>query len=217
MKSFVNLVIFDFDGVIINSGSDIANAVRNALYRFKQPLMSKEEIIKHIGHGSEELIRKCFPHFNDEQIKAAHEYYKQYYRDNAVNETRLYPQVENVLQRLKHLNKRVALVTNKSEEITLKILSFLNIDQYFDMVLGPESLIQKKPDPEGILKVLTSFKITSSQAIMVGDSWVDVKAGKAAKVLTCGVSYGLGNFEDLLEASPDYIIEDLAQLFDCIE
>jgi len=218
MKRLVSVVIFDFDGVIIDSGSDIANAVQNTLSRFKQPLLSREEVIKHVGYGSEELIRRCFPQNSSEElIKAAHQHYKQYYQDHAVIESRRYPQVEEVLQRLKSLNKKVALVTNKPEEITLKILKFFNISQYFDMVVGPESLKHKKPHPEGILKVLTAFAVTGSQAIMVGDSWVDVKAGKAARVLTCGVSYGLGNFRDLMETSPDYVLDHLAQLFDYIE
>jgi phosphoglycolate phosphatase len=219
MKYPVNLIIFDFDGVIIDSGQDIASAVQHVLKLFDQPVLSREEIIGYIGHGVEYLIRKCFKSCDDDTIKQVIPIYRKHYLENAVVETRLYEHVEETLE---YINKpgednKIALVTNKPEDLTYKILDVFGVKQYFDMVVGPESVKKMKPDPEGILQVLEQFKIPPQQAIMVGDSHVDVEAGKNAGTVTCGVTYGLGNREELIKSSPDILINDLGELLEHIE
>jgi phosphoglycolate phosphatase len=219
MKFKVNVVIFDFDGVIIDSGADIASAAQHTLKVFNRPVLSKEEIISYVGHGAEVLIRRCFKDCNKEIIEQAIPFYKKYYLDNALIETTLYPNVKEMLKVIKGQgeDKKIALVTNKPEEISKKILAGLGIRQFFDLILGPESVKKIKPDPEGISKVLDTFGIAAEKAIMVGDSYVDVQAGKNAGTNTCGVTYGLGNKEALTESAPDFYISDMSQLLDHIE
>jgi phosphoglycolate phosphatase len=217
MKYQVNLIIFDFDGVIINSGQDIASAVQYVLRRFKQPVLTHKEIISHVGHGMEYLIRHCFSGCDDDTIEQVIPIYRKRYLENAVVETRLYEHVEATLKQIQSgQNLKTALVTNKPEDLTRKILELLSINPYFDMVVGPESVKKMKPDPEGILQVLEYFKLPARQTIMVGDSHVDVEAGKNAGTLTCGVTYGLGNKEELIKSSPDILINDLAELLEYI-
>lgn len=218
MKYQVNLIIFDFDGVIINSGQDIASAVQHVLKLFNQPILTREEIISFIGHGVEHLIRNCFSGCDDDTIEQVMPIYRKHYLENAVVETRLYEHVKETLECIKSSkNKKIALVTNKPEDLALKILEVLGVKQYFDMVVGPESVKKMKPDPEGILQVLGHFKLPAQHAIMVGDSYVDVEAGKNAGTLTCGVTYGLGNREELIKSSPDILISDLAELLEHIQ
>ncbi|MEN6462245.1 MAG: HAD-IA family hydrolase [Syntrophomonas sp.] len=219
MKFKVNVVVFDFDGVIIDSGADIASAAQDTLKVFNRPVLSKDEIISYVGHGAEVLIRKCFKDCSEEVIEQAIPFYKKYYLDNALIETKLYPNVKETLKVIKEDNedKKIALVTNKPEEITKKILAGLGIRQYFDLIMGPESVKKIKPDPEGIRKVLDTFGIAAEKAIMVGDSYVDVEAGRNAGTNTCGVTYGLGNKEDLIKAAPDFYISDMSQLLEHIE
>lgn len=219
MKYPVKLIIFDFDGVIIDSGQDIASAVQYVLKLFDQSVLTREEIIGYVGHGVEYLISKCFKGCDDDTIKQVIPIYRKHYLENAVVETRLYEHVEETLEYIKKSGEdnRIALVTNKPEDLTYKILDVFGVKQYFDMVVGPESVKKMKPDPEGILQVLEQFKIPPHQAIMVGDSHVDVEAGKNAGTITCGVTYGLGDREELIKSSPDIIINDMAELLTHIE
>jgi len=219
MKYPVNLVIFDFDGVIIDSGQDIASAAQHVLKLFDQPILSQEEIISYVGHGVQYLIRNCFKDCDDDTIKQVIPIYRNHYLENAVVETRLYEHVEETLEYIKKSreNNKIALVTNKPEDLTYKILEVLGVKPYFDMVVGPESVKKMKPDPEGILQVLEQFKIPPQQAVMVGDSHVDIEAGKNAGTITCGVTYGLGDREELIKSSPDILINDLAELLEHIE
>lgn len=219
MKYPVNLIIFDFDGVIIDSGQDIASAVQHVLKLFNQPVLSRKEIITYVGHGVEYLIRKCFKDCDDDTIKQVIPIYRKHYLENAVIKTRLYEHVEETLEYIRKSgeNNKIALVTNKPEDLTYKILEVLGVKQYFDMAVGPESVKKMKPDPEGILQVLEHFNLPPQKAIMVGDSYVDVEAGKNAGTLTCGVTYGLGDREELIKSSPDILINHIAELLPHIE
>lgn len=213
-KPYINVLIFDFDGVIIDSRDDIAGAVEYSLKHFGRPPLPRDEIISYIGWGADNLIRSCFKGCDDEVIREAISFYKKYYLDNSVKETRLYKNVEETLDFFK--GKKIALVTNKPEDISLSILDKLGVADRFNIVIGPESLKKLKPDPEGILKVLDAFGEDPKKTIMIGDTYTDVEAGKAAGTYTCGVTYGIGSTEDLLKASPDYIVDDIIKLTDII-
>lgn len=213
-KPYINVLIFDFDGVIIDSRDDIAGAVEYSLKHFGRPPLPRDEIISYIGWGADNLIRSCFKGCDDEVIREAISFYKKYYLDNSVKETKLYKNVEETLDFFK--GKKIALVTNKPEDISLSILDKLGVADRFNIVIGPESLKKLKPDPEGILKVLDAFREDPKKTIMIGDTYTDVEAGKAAGTYTCGVTYGIGSTEDLLKASPDYIVDDIIKLTDII-
>lgn len=217
MKYSVNLIIFDFDGVIIDSGQDIASAVQHVLQLFNRPILTREEIISYVGHGVEHLIRKCFQDADEEMIRKAIPIYRDHYLENAVVETRLYDNVKETLGYIRKGAKKTALVTNKPEHAALKILKVLGVREYFDMIVGPESVKKMKPDPEGIRQVLTQFAMPAQQAIMVGDSHVDIEAGRNAGTLTCGVIYGLGNRGELINSSPDILIGNMLELLEYIK
>ncbi len=216
MKHQLDLVIFDFDGVIIDSGSDIANAVQYTLREFGRPVLSRGEIISYVGHGAEWLIRESFSGSTEETIQQAIPFYRKFYLENSLAETRLYQHVQESLVWIKQeMGKRIALVTNKPEDVAERILAGLGIAAYFDMVVGPESA-RMKPDPDGILKVLATLGVSAEKALMVGDSHTDIEAGKNAAVLTCGVTYGLGDSAELIKSSPHILINDIAELLNYI-
>lgn len=215
MKTDVNVIIFDLDGVIINSATDIANAVLYALKYFNRPLLPKDEIISYVGRGAENLVRKSFKECGDDIIRKAMPIYLDYYLNNCIVETRLYSHVQETLEYLK--DKKIALVTNKPEDLSRKILAGLKVNEYFDLVVGPESVKKMKPDPEGLLKVLAAFDEHTGKAIMVGDSYTDVEAGKKAGIYTCGAAYGLGSVDELIKSSPDFVISDIIELTDILK
>lgn len=218
MKYQVDAVIFDFDGVIIDSGTDIAHAVQHTLKLFDRPVLSKSEIISYVGHGAEVLIRRSFKGCSEEVIQQVIPVYKKYYLENSLVDTKLYNHVKETLEFIKKpMNKKIAMVTNKPEDIAARILKGLGIGEYFDLVVGPESVKKMKPDPEGIIKVLNTFGIAAENAIMAGDSHTDVEAGKNAGTVTCGVTYGLGATEELIQSSPDFLIDKMSSLRKFIE
>jgi phosphoglycolate phosphatase len=215
MKLKLEILVFDFDGVIVDSGVDIANAVNHTLRYFNKPVLSKDEIISYVGHGAEYLIRQCFKASSEEQIKKALPYYKEFYLEHCVVETKLYDNLKETLEFF--MTKKMAVVTNKPESITKKILYELEVLSYFDLIIGPESVKELKPNPEGLLKVLKVFGGRPEKAIMIGDSYTDIEVGRNAGMHTCGVTYGLGDINKLLESSPDFLINDISKLKELVD
>ncbi len=211
----INVLIFDCDGVIIDSGADITNAVLHTMRHFNVRELPKDEIISYVGRGAETLIRKSFKGCDEQLIQTVIPYYKKYYLENCIVETRLY---ENVKRTLEHFsNKKIAMVTNKPEAITHRILQKLGVNHHFSAVVGPESVKSPKPDPEGLFKVLQVFGEKPENAVIIGDSEFDIQAGKSAGMHTCGVTYGIGDLNDLKATGPELLIDNMIDLVNLVE
>jgi HAD superfamily hydrolase (TIGR01549 family) len=133
-----------------------------------------------------------------------------HYEDHLLDKTILYPGVHDVLDYFS--GKRRVVVSNKMHRLTVAVLRGLGVENQFDAILGGDSAPEKKPHPALIHQALNRFEILPGQGLIVGDGDTDIEAGKRAGVLTCGVTYGLGNRAALVASAPDLIIEDLAEL-----
>jgi phosphoglycolate phosphatase len=217
MKRFVDVVIFDFDGVLVDTGLDIANAMNFVLRHFDLAELPAETITGFIGGGAGKLVRdslgEAHAHMLDQALPMFLERYSQYH----LVDTCLYPGVQEVLQCLHQSGKTLAIATQKPEPITHAILSGLKIDPYISMVVGPESIIHRKPHPESLLKVIQSVQADPQRVIMVGDMVTDIQAGQAARTLTCAVTYGLGQRVDLEAAKPDFVVNEIKDLLSHLE
>ena len=218
MKADIRLAIFDFDGVIVDSGGDIADAVNYARVKYGRQVLPNEEVFKFIGFGSKTLIKKAFPDVDDSQLfDEIYDTYYDYYMTHCVNKTIFYDGVIDVFDKLREMEIDIAVMTNKPEGLTKAILDKLGVDKYVRFVVGPESISALKPDPEGIEKILEEFECEPENAIMVGDSYTDIIAGRAAETWTCAVTYGIGDTRRLLESEPDFVIDRFDELLENID
>ncbi len=210
MKIEIDAIIFDLDGVLIDSGEDIANAVIHAISDLNTKRHTKQEIISFIGSGVEQLIRKAFDGCDDDTIFKAIKIYREYYIENCTVNTHLYSNVKDTLKYFE--TKKIAVLTNKLEDQSIKILEKLDIKKYMNLVYGPDSVPNMKPSPDGIFKILKEFDVKPNRAIMIGDSDTDIIAGKRAGVNTCGVTFGLGSLLDLKNEKPEFLIDNMIEL-----
>lgn len=216
----IKTYMFDFDGVIANTGLDIANSVRHILYEYNFKTMSNEDIWANLGLGSGHLIKMCSGLPDGPELDAIIADYMDYYLHHSAIETTLTDGLLTLLDFLKNKSPNpdlpskafTAVVTNKPESISKEILDKFNISSCFDMLVGPESLDKLKPDPEGINMVLAAAKCRPDEAIMIGDMPTDIKAGKAAGVVTVGRYGGFCEEDELEAANPDYLIRDLDEI-----
>lgn len=211
-KWTIETIIFDFDGVLVNTGRDIANAANFVLASLGLQELPPEKIIRFIGGGAEPLIRKCLDDKAGELFTEALALFKQRYSQYFCVETVLYPGVLEVLEHYSQAQKNMALATNKVERLTYGILQGLNIQKYFQVVIGPESIAHLKPHPESVQRILEQFGTAPTKAVMIGDTAADILSGKAAGTLTCGVDYGFGTPEEVREANPNFILDEISQL-----
>ncbi len=213
----VDLIIFDLDGTLIDSSSDIIWSANKTLlymgYRERRP----EEIKKCIGWGVKRLLEQLMPEEDEDAIEGARNKFLEYYWDHLTVETILYPGVRETMEFLRSRNKKIALVTNKPLRFTERILQDLSISPFFSIIIGGDSLPNRKPHPEPALKVLETLNVSPPEGMMVGDSPVDCETGRGAGMKTVGVTYGFRDRETLIQAGFDFIIDDLRMLIDIIQ
>jgi phosphoglycolate phosphatase len=210
MKRPIDLIMFDLDGTLADTGPDLADSVNYTRSCFELSPLPQQLIYTHVGRGVEYLLRHAVAEKAPSHFSEIMQVFLEYYQQHLLDKTVLYPHVTEVLDYF--AEKRNAVVTNKLHHLALTVLRGLGIDNRFDTVLGGDSGAEKKPDPALLRLVLRKFQIIPANALMVGDGDTDIEAGKCAGVITCGVTYGLANKGDLVAAKPDFLIDDLAQL-----
>ena len=127
--------------------------------------------------------------------------------------TTLYPGALETLQSLKVLRLKLALITNKPEKFIPELLAQTHMAEYFDWVVGGDTLPQKKPDPAGLLWVMQQAQVTAQQCLFVGDSRNDVLAAHAAGVACIAVTYGYNYGQPISAENPALVVDDLRELF----
>lgn len=205
----ISLIIFDLDGTLVNTLEDIAASVNFTLQKLGRPLIPVDLVRQYVGDGVEMLMRRAL-HDRDEFLHDAVGIYKVHHSRNLLVRSRLYPSVTDVLEHFRDLP--LALISNKTTEFVQPLLDGLKISGYFRVVIGADSGLPLKPAPDAVQKIMAEFKAPKDRTLIVGDGTTDVRAGKAAGVITCSVTYGFRSEEELRKAGPDYVIHELSEL-----
>ena len=210
MKRPIDLVMFDLDGTLADTGQDLADAVNHTRSHFNLEPLPSALVYTHVGRGVEHLLRHSLPEDSVERFQEVMRVFLARYETHLLDTTVLYPGVQEVLDYFR--SKRRVVVSNKMHRLTVAVLRGLGVEKHFDAILGGDSAAEKKPHPALIHDALDRFGVLPTQAVIVGDGDTDVEAGKRAGVLTCGVTYGLGSKEGLIAAKPDILIDNLTEL-----
>jgi phosphoglycolate phosphatase len=205
----INLIIFDLDGTLVNTLEDIAASVNFTLQKLGRPLIPVDSVRQYVGDGVEMLMRRALSG-SDEFLPDAVGIYSVHHSRNLLVRSRLYPSVTEVLEHFRTVP--MAVISNKTSEFVQPLLDGLKISGYFRMVLGADSGLPLKPSPDSVQKIMAEFKSPKDRTVIVGDGTTDVRAGKAAGVITCSVTYGFRSEEELRKAGPDYVIHELSDL-----
>ncbi|MGC9287341.1 MAG: HAD family hydrolase [Hydrogenobaculum sp.] len=201
--------IFDLDGTLIDSLEDIASAANKTLKDLGFEEKSKEEIRKHIGSGARELFRGILP--NESHLEKAIEIFKSYYAKEPITHTKLFNGAKEVLELLKSKNKKIAVVSNKPLELSTIILKALNVEHYFEYIVGPETYNERKPSPVPILKTLAQLNVHPEKAIVIGDTYVDIESAKKSNCKSALASWG---YVKLKDTKPDFILKSFYEIID---
>lgn len=206
----VRLLVFDLDGTLIDSKDDLVQSVNAVRRRLGLHTLPEETVASYVGRGVVVLMRRALgDDATEAEVAQATEFFLEYYRDHMLDHTVPYPGVREALEQLKP--RSMAVLTNKPVKFSKAILAGLGLDHYFTQVYGGNSFAQKKPDPVGILALMSEANVEAERTMMVGDSDTDVLTGRNAGVRTCGVTYGLAP-ETLKTSPPDLLLDDLREL-----
>jgi phosphoglycolate phosphatase len=214
MGKRVRLIVFDLDGTLVDSKVDLANSVNYALGAFGFSPLPYETIYSYVGNGAAMLIQQSLGTDGREILPRVLKTFLAHYREHLLDTTVPYPGVRKSLEG-KGDAFEMALLTNKPLDMTRAILHGLSLSRHFVDVRGGDSFGSKKPNPEGLLRIMEERGTLPAETLMVGDSVNDILAGQGAGVATCGVTYGLGA-EGFAEHSPDFTIDRFPELFERI-
>ena len=212
MKRPVDLIMFDLDGTLADTGQDLADSVNYTRTCFNLTPVADQLVFAHVGRGVEHLLKHLVPEQYPDHFQEVMRNFLNRYEMHLLDRTVLYPGVRDTLEYFR--DKRRVVVSNKIHRLTVAVLRGLGVENQFDAIFGADSAAEKKPDPALLNLVLERFQVPAAAALIVGDGDTDVEAGKRAGIMTCGVTYGLGNKADLLAAKPDIMIGHLAELSD---
>jgi len=206
----VRVLIFDLDGTLIDSKLDLAHSVNATLEHMKREPLAHETIYSYVGNGAPMLVRRALGEgASEEEIDTGLAHFLSYYGAHMLDNTVPYSGVRKGLALLE--GHPMAVLTNKPVRFSRAILDGLGLLHYFRYVYGGNSFEKKKPHPMGTETLLRELGAGPREAMIVGDSDVDVRTARNAGTWACGVSYGLG-IEGMKAHPPDLMLDSLVKL-----
>lgn len=211
------LVLFDLDGTLVDSVPDLAQAIDRMLVEIDRLPAGVEKVRNWVGNGAAVLVKRALsgtmhPAKELDGFDHAYALFLKFYAQATADKSELYSGVEQCLKTLQARGIQLGVVTNKPICFTETMLDGFSLSEYFQVVLGGDSLAQKKPEPEPLLSAMDACDAAPHNTLMVGDSSTDVRAARAAGCSVVCVPYGYNHGEDIALAKPDLVIENLSYL-----
>ena len=217
----IQLVIFDLDGTLVDSRLDLVHSVNAALRHIGRPELPEEVIASYVGDGAPILIQRALGGEAVDQalVRKGLEFFLSYYREHKLDHTTVYPGVPEALAAIQNshngMPRKMAVLSNKPVIPSRAIVEALGLGAFFSQVYGGNSFATKKPDPEGVRALLEEHEARPDQAVIVGDSHTDIRAGRNAGLHTIGVTYGFAPYT-LEEEPPDVLVDSPREFADVL-
>ena len=225
------IIIFDLDGTLINTISDLGQACNHALAACGFPTHKIEDYPRLVGNGVNKLIERALPeqHRNEETVLRLREYFVPYYDEHNCDFTRPYDGIPELLHTLKEQGHLLAVASNKYQAATEKIVAQL-FPGIFDVVLGERVGVERKPNPQIVYDILEAkgerLEAKGKEILYIGDSLVDAETARAAasqlstlnsqlSLVLC--TWGFGTREQMEGAKPDYLVDHPLEVLKVVE
>ena len=208
------LVMYDLDGTLLDTAEEMYFAVNSTLDQHGHQLVTLAQVKTWVGYGTEWLMRQAWPNKSELDLQPTWENimsdFANHYDVVAGTKSQLYPKVLETLEMIKQLGIRQAVVTNKEQPFTSRILEKNGIINYFDLVVAGNTLPVRKPDAAVVQLCLNTFGSNVKNSLFVGDSAIDIATAKNANVTCWVVPYGYNGGKDIRLSNPDKLIQDLS-------
>lgn len=210
------IILFDLDGTLTESGIGIMNGAVYALSKFGIEVKDRDELRRFIGPPLVWSFKEFYG-FTDEQALEAEKIFRDYYSEKGMFENAVYDGVHETLGELKRRGYTLMVATAKPEFYAIPILEHFDLKQYFDFVGGALMEAGRKNKVEVLQYVLEHEKLIDlDKVLMVGDRYHDVEGAHAVGIECAGVLYGYGDREELEKAGAEYIVEKAENLLDIL-
>jgi phosphoglycolate phosphatase len=205
------LLVFDFDGTLVDTIDDITHSLNKALLELGGKELKRQDIVDYIGSSLSELIEVALEGTSI-KLDSTRERFIEIYKDHLLVKSRPYDGIENMLEELNEYNVKKVLLTNKMLVSTNRMFNHFGWNKYFDMIVCPETYNIRKPNPGSLIKILEHFNLDFKDALMVGDTEIDIGVAKAINIESIAVLYGYRSKEALQICKPEYFASSVEEL-----
>ena len=210
----IRAVLFDLDGTLLNTNDLIIKSFQETFkHYYPQRAFTLQEIIDCIGPTLEQTAMKYYPQ-NIEEMVQMYRYHYVIHHDELIT---IYPGIEEMIKSLKELGLKLAIVTSKKRDMTIKAMEHTKILDYFDLIISSDEVINPKPHQEPIELALKGLNLLKEEVIMVGDNSHDIECANHANVKSVGVGWALKGADYLRDFNPTYIIKTANELIEIIK
>jgi phosphoglycolate phosphatase len=205
----IRLVIFDLDGTLIDSRRDLADAANALVAESGGRPLSTDEVTAMVGEGAAILVKRALTAAGlDPLTPGALERFLDHYDQRLTAHTRPYEGIAAALEALRSERRALAILTNKPGRPTGEILGRLELAPFFSQVVGGDGPLGRKPDPAGLLSIAARAGVAPAEAVLVGDSPIDVKTARSAGAIACIAEWGFGMPPEGVTAAPGELVVD---------
>ena len=205
-------VLFDMDGTVLDTLSDLASAVNAALREFDLPAVSREKVCASLGNGAATLIRSCVPEGTDEALTGrVLAWYQPWYEAHCRIDTKPYPGILELMARLKARGIRQAIISNKGDA-AVQALAGEFFPGLLETAVGESATVRRKPDPDAVLAAAQRMDVPLARCVYVGDTEVDLATAKNARMACITVCWGFRSERQLLDAGAKRIAHTAREL-----
>lgn len=211
----MSVLVFDLDGTLVSSMEDLAATLNAVLVHAGYQAIKPDSVRTMVGQGAKVLLQRGLSAngvtWTDEQLVPLYQHFLDHYETHLAVHTRPFPGVTEALEDFKAQGWRLAVCTNKVERLTVPLLEQLDLDKYFDAIVGGDTFAVPKPRAEPVLGAIERSGGTPCGSIMIGDSKTDIDAARAAGVPVIAVDFGYTPIP-VTELGPDKVISHFNEL-----
>ncbi len=209
----IELMVFDFDGTLIDTREDLTAAMNHALKKCGLTPVSTETVWKYTGDGTPPLIQRILKDKGRlELFEEVKDLFLEYYDAHFADFAKPLPGAKETISNLFRMGIKMAVLSNKYERFVIKLLKKFDMEKFFFAIYGKDSFEKSKPDPYPLFKIMELAKVSRDETAFVGDSKNDVLISKNAKVQCFIVPSGVNSKEELEKLYPCKILNKISEL-----
>ncbi len=208
----MKLIILDFDGTLADTRGLIVLTMQQTIQELGLESRTDDQCAAMIGLPLKQAFTDLIP-MTDAMGDCCVDTYRRIFTEN--NAAYTIPAFPNVLETLRLLSQKgytLTIASSRSHRSLMEFVVGMDLQQVISYVLGADDVTQAKPNPEPVLNTLEKFGCSPDEALVVGDTWYDIEMVRRAGVRTCGVTYGNGTREELMNAGADFLMDDFGEL-----
>lgn len=196
-------VIFDLDGTLIDSYPLTTFAFKEVLKKWGNIELTEDEIYLSFGPPEKVIFKR---YVGEDKLEECYLDYVKIFEKNS-NDIKVFEGVREVLEELKRLEILTGIFTGRGRELSIKLLQLKELSQFFKELVSSENVPNPKPHPDGVKEICRRLGVKPSNCLHVGDSFMDIIAGKMAGAITAGALWGTRNLEKLLKEEPLFLLK----------